>query len=94
MVFQGLVRTQDDVLYSLSQDENSIEEGYTIFDASVVFADQRDHWEATVFVKNIGDKFYVTSIGSNHPVFLPNGYNHSYAKLAGRTYGLELRHRW
>ena len=93
-VLLGSVRAQDDVQYSLTQDENTIEDGYAIFDASVAFRDQRDRWQATVFVKNIGDTFYVSSIRPNHPAILANGYNHTYAKEAGRTVGLELRYRW
>ena len=94
MVFNGLLRAQDDVLNSITQDENTILDSYAIFDASVIIADQNDRWEATVLVKNIGDKFYTTGIGSQHRAIMPNGYNHGYSKLAGRNYGLELRYRW
>ena len=60
----------------------------------MIVADQGDHWQATAFVKNIGDTFYVSSITSMSSVFVKNGYSHRYAKSAGRTYGLELRYRW
>jgi iron complex outermembrane receptor protein len=94
IVFIASARAQDEVLHSLSQDENQIEDSYAIFDASVVFTDQNDRWGATAFVKNIGDKFYVSSINSYSQVFLANGYSHRYPKVAGRTYGLEMRYRW
>lgn len=94
MVFKGSVRAQDDVQYSLAQDENAIQDGYAIFDASVVFEDQSDRWEATVFVKNIGDEFYATSIRSSNAAIVPNAYSHRYAKLARRNYGLEMRYCW
>lgn len=94
MVFKGSVRAQDEVLYSLSQDEYTIEDSYAIFDASVVFQGHSDTWDATVFVKNIADEFYASSINPNNPRLLPNGYNHRYSKQSGRTYGLELRYRW
>jgi iron complex outermembrane receptor protein len=94
VVLKGSVRAQDEVLYSLTQDENTIQDGYSIFDASVVFEDHSDRWDATIFVKNIGDEFYASSIFSNNAAFLPNGYNQRYSKLAGRTYGLEMRYRW
>ena len=94
MVFKGSVRAQDDVLFSLTQDEYTIHDAYAIFDASVVFEDHDERWDATLFVKNIADEFYASSIQSNNAAFLPNGYNHRYAKLAGRNYGLEMRYRW
>ena len=90
----GSMRAQDDVLYSLSQDENTIEDSYAIFDTSLVLADHDDHWRATLFVKNVFDKFYVNSIQGNNGNILPNGYNHRYDKLAERTYGLELSYSW
>jgi len=59
-----------------------------------VLQDHSDRWTATVFVKNIADKFYASSIQPNNPNILPNAYNHRYGKDAGRTYGLEMRYRW
>jgi outer membrane receptor protein involved in Fe transport len=94
MVLKGSVRAQDDVLYSLSQDRYTVEDSYAIFDASIVFQGHSDQWDATLFVKNIADEFYASSINPNNPQLLPNGYNHRYSKQSGRTYGLELRYRW
>ena len=94
VLFKGMVRAQDEVQYSLSQDDNTIEDGYAIFDASVVFQSHSDHWNVTLFVKNIADDFYASSIQPNNVRILPNGYNHRYGKEAGRTYGLEMRYRW
>lgn len=94
VVFIGAVRAQDDVQYSLSQDEGTIGDSYTIYDASVVFQDQMEKWQATVFVKNLTDEFYVDFIRSMNGVFIPNAYQHNYSKLAERTYGLEMRYRW
>ncbi len=94
MTLRGSVRAQDDVLYSLSQDEFTEADGYAIFDAALVFRGQRDTWDATVFVKNIADKFHELSIQANNFNILPNGYNHRFAKQARRTYGVELRYRW
>lgn len=94
VILKGMVRAQDEVQYSLSQDVNTIEDGYTIFDASIVLQDHDDRWTAMLFVKNIADEFYASSIESNNPQILPNGYNHRYGKDAGRTYGVELRYSW
>jgi len=94
MVFKGSVRAQDEMQYSLTQDENTIGDSYAILDASVSFEDQSDHWEATVFVKNLTDEFYPSFIFSMNGAFIPNGYFHRYSKLAERTYGVEMRYRW
>jgi len=94
MVFKGSVRAQDEVQFSLTQDEYSIADSYAILDASVSFEDHSDRWEATVFVKNLTDEFYPTHIFSMNSAFIPNGYFHRYSKLAERTYGVEMRYRW
>lgn len=94
LILKTMVRAQDEVQYSLSQDAHTIEDGYAIYDASVVFEDHSDRWRATVFVKNIGDTFYASSIQPNNPNILPNGYNHRYGKDARRTFGVEMRYRW
>ena len=38
--------------------------------------DHSDRWTATVFVKNIANKFYASAILPNNPNILPNAYNH------------------
>ena len=90
----GAVRAQDDVLYSITQDKNTIEDGYTIFDASLIIKDHDNRWRATLFVQNLTDKFYALAIQSSNPNLLPNGYTHIYSRQAERTYGVELRYRW
>lgn len=92
--FIGMMRAQDDELYSITQDEFTVGDSYTVFDASVVFRDHDDQWRATLFVKNLTDEFYVRSIEANNPNILPNGYNHRYSKQSERTYGMELRYQW
>lgn len=94
LVLKGMVRAQDKIQYSLSQDTHTIEDGYAIWDGSLVLEDHSDRWTATVFVKNIADKFYASSIQPNNPNILPNAYNHRYGKDAGRTFGVEMRYRW
>lgn len=92
--FKGSVRAQDEVLYSLAQDQNTIADSYTIFDASVVLSDDNEHWDATFYVKNITDEFYVSNIQANNGNILPNGYAHRYSNIAERTFGIDLRLRW
>ena len=94
VVFIGSVRAQDEVQYSLSQDEGTIGDAYTILDASVVFQDHSEHWQATVYAKNLTDEFYVENIRSMNGVFIPNAYQHTYSNMAERHYGVEMRYRW
>lgn len=90
----GAMRAQDDVLYDITQDDNTIEDGYAIFDTSVILRGHDETWQATLFVKNLTDKFYAASIYSNNAAILANGYNQRYTKQSERTYGVELRYRW
>ncbi|MAT95468.1 MAG: TonB-dependent receptor [Halioglobus sp.] len=94
VVFIGAMHGQDEVQYSLAQDKYAIGDAYTIFDASVVFKDHSERWEATLFVKNLTDEFYVANIRSMNGVFIPNAYQHTYSNAAERRYGLEMRYRW
>jgi iron complex outermembrane receptor protein len=91
---QGAMRFQDDVLYTLAQDEYTTQDGYEIFDASVSLLDKSDRWDASFYVKNVFDEFYVAGIGSTLDLFIPNGYLQQVPRYAERTAGLELRLRW
>jgi iron complex outermembrane receptor protein len=88
------IRYQDDILYSLSQDEFTEYDSYTIVDMSVRLIDKADHWSATLYVKNVFDEFYVTNIASNVSNFLPNGYVQQVPRYSERTVGAEMRYRW
>ena len=94
VIFQGAVRFQDEVLYSLAQDENTLQDGFEIWDASVKLIDQANQWEATLYVKNVFGEWHVVSIGPTVSQFLPNGYLQSVPKYAKRTTGMEFRYRW
>ncbi len=91
---QSSIRFQDDVLYTLAQDEFTVQDGYEIVDASVRLMDKNDHWDATFYVKNVFDKFYVSGIGSTLDLFIPNGYLQQVPRYSERTAGLEMRYRW
>lgn len=94
MVFSGAVRAQDDVLYGLHQDENTIGDSYAILDLNARLLSHSDHWETSVFVKNVTDEFYPSNILSMNENVVPNGYNHRLSKQAERTYGAEVVYRW
>ncbi len=90
----GAMRAQDDIQYSITQDEYTVEDAYAIFDVSLILRDQASQWQATMFVKNLTDEFYAAAIYANNPNLLANGYNQVYDKYSERTYGVELRYRW
>jgi len=85
---QGSVRFQDDILFSLSQDENSEFDGYQIVDASVALIDKDDKWNATVYLKNALDEFYISAIVALPAVFVPNAYVQQVPRYSERTAGL------
>ncbi len=90
----GAVRSQDKVQYSLTQDSETIGDGYTIYDLSLALAAKDDTWKASLFIKNLTDEFYPSIIVPNNQNILPNGYNHLYSKASERTFGLQLGYRW
>ena len=82
------------MLYSLAQDENTLQDGFEVWDASVRLIDQAKQWETTLYVKNVFNEWHVTGIGPTVSQFLPNGYLQSVPKYAKRTSGMEFRYRW
>ena len=94
MQLQASVRFQDDVLYGLNQDEYTEQEGFEVVDASIKLLDKNDHWDATLYAKNVLDEHYVAGIGSTLDLFLPNGYLQQVPRYYERTIGAELRYRW
>jgi iron complex outermembrane receptor protein len=94
LILQSSLRAQDDILFGLSQDEYTEYSSYEIVDVSAKLADRENRWEATLYVKNVFDEFYITGIGSLPGAFLPNGYVQVVPKLSERTVGGEVRYRW
>lgn len=94
LLLKGAVRSQDDVQYGLHQDPNTIEDSYTIFDVSTTLQDREDRWDVTLFVKNLTDEFYVSTIQSSNESIMPNGYTQILPRQYERRVGLEARYRW
>jgi iron complex outermembrane receptor protein len=86
------VRWQDDVLYELSQDKNTIQEAYSIVDIRAILAGTSSGYRITAFVKNLTDKNFASLIYANSEVLLPNGYIQYVPKYANRTAGIEVRY--
>jgi iron complex outermembrane receptor protein len=92
LVLGANVRSQDDVLYELSQDENTIQKAYTIVDVRTVLVGKDHGYRITAFVKNVTDTNYASLIYANSPALLPNGYIQYVPKYANRTAGIEVRY--
>lgn len=90
----GAARSQDKTQYSLTQDSETVGDGYTIYDLSLAVSAKDDTWQARLFVMNLTDEFYPSIIYDNNQNILPNGYNHRYSKASERTFGLQLGYRW
>lgn len=86
------LRTQDEVLYDLSQDEYNWQDPYTVVDARVTLAGRQHPYSVTGFVKNVFDQNYASLIYAQGTVLLANAYVHRVPKYANRTFGVELRY--
>jgi iron complex outermembrane recepter protein len=86
------MRSQDEVLYELSQDPYTRQDAYTIVDLRTILAGKNEGYRVTAFVKNVFDKNYASLIYANPPPLLPNGYIQGVPKYANRTVGLEVRY--
>lgn len=94
VVLRASFTAQDDVIYSISQDERTFQDGYELVDVEVMLVGEDDRWTLSAYVKNLFDEFYVSGIGATADVFVPDGYLQQVPKTASRTAGLELRLRW
>ena len=86
------LRMQDDVLYGLSQDPYTEQDGYTILDISAALSGREKGYRVTAFVKNIFDTHYAALIFANSADLQPNAYIQLVPKYASRTAGIELRY--
>ena len=59
---RSTVTYQSEVNFSLAQNPNTVQDGYALVDASVRLADEDDRWRVSLFVKNLFDQNYRTSI--------------------------------
>jgi iron complex outermembrane receptor protein len=94
LTYNGTYRWQDEVLFSVTQDEFTEQEAYGILDLSFGIRDDNEHYAITAFVKNATDNFYVDNIASVPSILLPGGYVQNVPKFARRTFGVELEYHW
>ena len=92
VILGGNLRTQDDVLFELSQEKYSWQDAYTIVDVFGTLAGRERGYRLTAFVKNLLDENYVNLIFAHGTELLPHGYLHSVPKYAERTAGVEFQY--
>lgn len=92
IVLGANLRSQDDVLYGLSQDQYTEQDAYTIVDVRAVLAGTQGGYRITAFVKNVLDKNYASLIFANDKDLQPNTYIQLVPKYANRTAGIEVRY--
>jgi iron complex outermembrane receptor protein len=85
---------QSDVLFSLEQDPLTEQDGYATVDASVGVQTADNRLRLTLFVKNLFDQSYATSIFRDAffgNAASPNNLDHYLPKQANRYFGGSLR---
>ncbi len=92
VVLGANLRSQDDVLYELSQDDYTRQDAYSIVDIRTVLAGKNEGYRVTAFVKNVFDTNYASLIYANPAPLLANGYIQLVPKYANRTVGIEVRY--
>jgi iron complex outermembrane receptor protein len=91
-------RWQDEVLYSIDQDKNKVQDAYGVLDLSVGLLDDAGSYEVNLYVNNVLDEDYATAIFHNN-IFsnAANGalpYDQFIPRDAERRVGLEFRYFW
>ncbi|MDJ0919898.1 MAG: TonB-dependent receptor [Henriciella sp.] len=87
----GAYRWQDDVQFSITQNPNTIQESYGIFDASVGLTDKGSRYTATLFVKNLFDQSYAAFLLQDPVRTGSVNIAHYLSKNSERYFGFSLR---
>jgi iron complex outermembrane receptor protein len=94
---QASLNLQSDVLFSLDQDPATRQDGYATVDASVGLKQADGRYQLTLFVKNLFDQSYATSIFRDSffaGAASPANVDHYLSKEANRYFGGSLRVRF
>jgi iron complex outermembrane receptor protein len=94
LILKANYRIQDEVLYSIDQDEYQQQESYEVLDGSIMLRDKDDHYSASLFVKNALNETYASAIGAQNESLIPNGYVQFHPRNFERQIGFELRYNW
>ncbi len=87
---QGNYQFRDKVNFSAAGDPNLVQDSFGIVNGSIGLTGADSQWTATVFVKNLFDKFYATNIISQPVLNAPGVYSQFYTPDARRIIGVSL----
>jgi iron complex outermembrane recepter protein len=80
---------QDEVLFSIDQDKNKIQDAYGIVDISLSLQDNDEAWSAKFYVNNVADENYASYIGDT--LGYPSSYSQVISRNAQRIIGGEIK---
>lgn len=89
MAIHANYQWQDDVLFSIDQDVNKIQEAYGTSDLSFNLRDKGDTWSAKIYVNNVTDEQYASYIGDT--LGYPTSYSQFISRNAQRVIGAEVK---
>ena len=87
---QGSYQYRNKVSFSAAGDPNLVEQDYGIANGSIGIGQSDGRWTATVFVKNLFDKFYATNIISQPVLNAPGVYSQFFTPDSRRLIGVSL----
>ena len=91
-------RWQDDTLYALDQDQNKVQQAYGVLDLALNVLDKEDHYTVSLYVDNVLDEEYASTIIHNNIYSNANNgsfpYDQYLPRAAERIVGLEVKYRW
>ncbi len=91
------VQTQSTISFSLEQDKSLSQRAYSLVDGSIGFTGPNDHFRITLFVKNLFDKSYFSTVG-RAALFTstasPNSFTGYPNKDSDRYFGGTIAYRW
>ena len=91
---QSTLNLQSDVIFSLDQDPLTLQDGYVTVDGSLGIREADGRYQITLFVKNLFDQSYATSIFRDAffaGAASPNNIDHYLPKEANRYFGASVR---
>jgi iron complex outermembrane recepter protein len=87
---QGNYQFRDKVNFSAAGDPNLVQDSFGLVNGSLGLTSEDSRWTATVFVKNLFDKFYATNIISQPVLNAPGVYSQFFTPDARRIVGVSL----
>jgi iron complex outermembrane receptor protein len=87
---QANYQWREKVSFSAAGDPNLVQDSFGLLNGSVGVGDDDGRWTATLFVKNLFDKFYATNIISQPVLNAPGVYSQFFSPDSRRLIGVSL----